>query len=219
MALRKLLVDPATVAPIRPDWRTALPETADDQVALRELRRSDAPSLLRHLNTPAVLRYMAPCPTTVAGFERFIAWTHRERRRGAFACYGIVPVDCPSAVGVIQFWPIERDFSTAEWGFALGEPYWRNRLFLRAATLAIDVVFSEIGVHRLEARSVDANVAGNAVLERLGATPEGVLHAGFRKDGVVRDHIMWSILASSWVPPGRRARCNHTRPSRRRNPN
>jgi ribosomal-protein-alanine N-acetyltransferase len=79
-------------------------------------------------------------------------------------------------------------------------------VFLRAATLALDVVFSEIGVHRLEARSVDANSAANMALHRLGARPEGVLHAGFRKDGIVRDHMMWSILAPAWKIHRERAR-------------
>ena len=34
------------------------------------------------------------------------------------------------------------------------------------------------------------------VLRKLGATREGTLRQGFRRDGVCSDQIMWSILAN-----------------------
>ena len=61
------------------DWRQALPVLTGSMVTLRELRLSDAPSLLAMLSTEEVSRFISPPPTTVEGFERFIAWTHLER--------------------------------------------------------------------------------------------------------------------------------------------
>ena len=58
------------------DWRQALPVLTGTLVTLRELRLSDAPSLLAMLSTEEVSRFISPPPTTVEGFERFIAWTH-----------------------------------------------------------------------------------------------------------------------------------------------
>ncbi len=198
MALRKLLADPARGAPLRRDWRAGLPELRDPNVTLRELRIGDAGSLVAHLHTPRVLEFIAACPGTVEAFIRFVRWTHAQRRRGAFACYGIVPAGHRYAVGVIQFWPIERDFSTCEWGFALGESFWGSGLFTSSARLALDAVFPALGVYRLEARSVDANQRGNRALQMLGARREGVLRGGFRDGQTIRDHVMWSILAPQW---------------------
>ncbi len=65
------------------NWRQTLPVLAGSMVTLRELRLSDAPSLLAMLATEEVGRFISPPPTTVDGFERFIAWTHRERAAGA----------------------------------------------------------------------------------------------------------------------------------------
>jgi len=42
------------------------------------------------------------------------------------------------------------------------------------------------------------NLRGNRMLEKLGAKKEGVLRGGFRDGAVVRDHVMWSILAPEW---------------------
>jgi ribosomal-protein-alanine N-acetyltransferase len=183
----------------RVDWRRALPELRDAAVTLREVRRADAPSLLAHLNQPQVLRYVAPCPSTVEGFRRFIQWARRERRCGMLACFGLVPPGGTHAVAVLQVWPIERDFSTAEWGFCMGEAYWGGGLFERAARLLLDAVFTDLGVQRLEARSVDVNVRGNRVLEKLGHVREGVLRSGYRCAGVTHDHVMWSMLADEWL--------------------
>ena len=153
---------------------------------------------MAHLNDARVWRYTAPCPSTAGGFHRFIRWTHSERRRGKIACFGLVPAGARWAVGVIQVWPIERGFSTAEWGFALGPSFWGSGLFERGARLVLDAVFAELGVYRLEARAVDVNLRGNRMLEKLGAKKEGVLRGGFRDGAVVRDHVMWSILAPEW---------------------
>src|SRR5262249_42112353 len=160
---------------------------------LREVRPEDALSLLEHLNQPQVLRYVAPCPPTIEGFRQFIRWARSERRRGRLACFGFVPRGQKRAVGVLQVWPIERDFSTAEWGFCIGEAYWGGGLFERAARLLLDTVFGELRVRRLEARAVDVNIRGNRVLEKLGHVREGVLRSAYRRGDEIHDCVMWSM--------------------------
>ncbi|HEY7283855.1 MAG TPA: GNAT family protein [Vicinamibacterales bacterium] len=187
-------------------WRTRLPELTDGAVLLRQLRLRDASTLLRHVNDPQVLQFIAPCPTTVDGFERFVRWTHVERRRGHHACYGIVPRGASGAVGIIQLWSIERDFSTAEWGFAIGESFWGTGVFSRSAHLFLDAIFlggffGARGVRRLEARAVVHNARGNGFLRKLGLTPEGVLRGGFHYADGALDQNMWSMLASEWTRP------------------
>ena len=186
----------------RADWRRRLPVLANAQVTLRALRETDAASLLAHLSTSPVQRYIAPCPDSVEGLRRFVRWTRAERRRGLHVCYGIVPRGRAKPVGIIQLWAIERDFSTAEWGFALSDRYWGSGLFASAARLLLDFAFGMLGVQRLEARAVDADDHGNGSLRKLGATREGVLREGFRSGDQVRDYVMWSILADEWRRTG-----------------
>lgn len=180
------------------DWASGLPTLAGDRVSLREVRGGDAASLVRYLTAPPVARFIAPAPPTTAGFARFIRWSHAQRRKGTHLSFGIVPANSGTAVGVIQFWAVEADFATAEWGFALGEPFWGTGLFVEAARLALNFAFETLHVKRLEARSVDRNNRGNGILRKLGATPEGTLRNGFRSGGSVRNHVMWSLLAEEW---------------------
>ena len=60
------------------DWRSALPSLTGARLTLRELRAEDAPVLVAMVSTEEVSRFISPPPTTIEGFERFIAWTHRE---------------------------------------------------------------------------------------------------------------------------------------------
>ena len=102
------------------DWRQGLPVLQAGAVSLRELRLTDAASLLEMLTTDEVARFISPPPTSVEGFERFIAWTHRERAAGRYICFGIVPAGLEQPVGIIQVRTLAPGFDIAEWGFAIG---------------------------------------------------------------------------------------------------
>ncbi|MGE3277467.1 MAG: GNAT family N-acetyltransferase [Vicinamibacterales bacterium] len=195
-ALQLPLSAPSTVT--TSDWRTGLPVLTGRGFTLRELRLEDAPSLLAMLTTEEVCRFISPPPTTVEGFERFIEWTHRERRAGNYVCFAVVPEGQDAAVGLFQVRTLEPGFGTAEWGFALGSPYWGSGAFTEGARLVLDFVFDVVGVHRLEARAAVVNGRGNGALRKVGAVQEGVLRRSFHRNGQYHDQVMWSILADDW---------------------
>jgi [ribosomal protein S5]-alanine N-acetyltransferase len=180
------------------DWRKALPVLETATLTVRELRVSDAASLCRMLSTEEVARFISPPPTSVDGFERFIAWTHRERTAGRYVCFGIVPEGHVHAVGIIQVRTLGVGFDVAEWGFAIGSESWGTGLFQAAAREVLAFAFAVVGTRRLEARSCVANGRGNGALQKLGATREGVLRKSFLRDGVYHDQVIWSICADEW---------------------
>lgn len=180
------------------NWRKALPVLAGTMVTLRELRLSDAPSLLAMLATDEVARFISPPPTTVDGFERFIAWTHRERAAGNYVCFGVVPHGTDTAIGIFQVRQLEPGFATAEWGFAMGSAFWGTGMFSDAAKMTIDFAFETIGTHRLEARAAVANGRGNGALRKIGASQEGILRKSFLRNGEYLDQALWTILDEDW---------------------
>jgi RimJ/RimL family protein N-acetyltransferase len=180
------------------DWRQGLPVLAGSMVTLRELRLSDAPSLLSMLSTEEVARFISPPPTTVEGFERFIAWTHRERAAGNYACFAIVPHGMDTAIGIFQIRQLEPGFATAEWGFAIGSAFWGTGVFIDGAKLIVNFAFDVIGTHRLEARAAVANGRGNGALRKVGAVQEGVLRKSFLRNGEYLDQTLWTILDEDW---------------------
>ena len=114
-------------------------------------------------------------------------------------CFVVIPEGIDSPVGVFQIRSLEAAFVTAEWGFAIGSPYWGSGLFANAARLVLDFAFGTVGVRRLEARACAENRRGNGALRKLGATPEGVLRRSFLWHGKYHDQVLWSILDCDWA--------------------
>jgi ribosomal-protein-alanine N-acetyltransferase len=180
------------------DWKDGLPVITGSTFTLREMRLEDAPSLLAMLTTEEVSRFISPPPTTVEGFERFIIWAGRERQAGNYACFAVVPQGCTTAVGIFQLKSLEQGFANAEWGFAMGSPFWGTGIFAEGARLVVDFAVDVIGTHRLEARAAVANGRGNGALRKIGAVQEGVLRRSFCRNGVYHDQVIWGIVADDW---------------------
>ena len=183
---------------ISSDWRMGLPVLTGAQVVLRDLRSTDAASLFALLTTEEVSRFISPPPTTVEGFEKFIAWAQRQRAAGTYACFAVTLVNDDTAIGIFQLRELEPGFGTAEWGFAIGSAYWGTGVFQEGAELVVSFAFDQVGVHRLEARSAVRNGRGNGALRKIGAVQEGVLRKSFSKNGEYLDQTLWAILDEDW---------------------
>jgi [ribosomal protein S5]-alanine N-acetyltransferase len=179
-------------------WHFGLPTLTGEKVTLREVCPSDAPALLAMLTTDEVSEFISPLPRTVEGFAGFIEETNYERALGTSFCFAIVPNGYEDAMGLFQVRQLEPGFGSAEWGFAIGSPFWGSGIFLEGAKAVIDFSFGVVGVHRLEARSIASNGRGNAALRKVGALQEGILRRSFQRNGRFFDQILWSILKDDW---------------------
>jgi RimJ/RimL family protein N-acetyltransferase len=188
----------STQAVVSTDWRQSLPVLGGGQVVLRELRASDAQSLFAMLTSEEVSRFISPPPSTVEGFERFIAWTHRQRSAGTYVCFAVTIKGFDTAIGIFQVRETEPGFGTAEWGFAIGSPFWGTGVFQDGAQLVLEFAFDTLKVHRLEARAAVRNGRGTGALLKLGAVPEGVLRKSFLRNGEYLDQVLYAIVEDDW---------------------
>src|SRR5437764_2841993 len=133
-----IVIQPPVENTISTDWRQGLPMLRGKTVTLRELRTSDAPSLFAMLTSEEVSRFISPPPTTVEGFERFIAWTLRQRAAGSYACCAVTLRGFDTAIGIIQVRQLGARFEIAEWGFMLGSAFWGTGVFQESAALVLD---------------------------------------------------------------------------------
>jgi RimJ/RimL family protein N-acetyltransferase len=198
MAATIALKETSSHRSITSEWQACLPWLAGNGVSLREVRVSDAPALFALLTTEEVARFISPPPTSVEGFERFIAWAHHERAAGRYICFAVVPSGFDTAVGIFQVCMSDPGCVSAEWGFAIGSPFWGTGLFEQAATLVLEFAFEALGVQRLEARAAVVNGRGNGALRKIGAVQECVLRRSFLRGGVTMDQALWAILVEDW---------------------
>jgi RimJ/RimL family protein N-acetyltransferase len=212
METKAMNVQPIASEVVSSDWKDSLPVLAGAQVTLRDLRVSDAASLFSLLTTEEVARFISPPPSTVEGFERFIAWAHRQRSAGTYACFAVTLKDYDTAIGIFQVRDLGMDFDTAEWGFAIGSPFWGTGVFQEGAELALEFAFETLGVHRLEARAAIRNGRGNAALQKVGAVQEGVLRKSFLRNGEYLDQALYAIIDIDWRRGRESARIEVQRP-------
>ena len=180
------------------DWRGGLPLLVGAVVRLRELRHGDAASLLTSLGSPEVTRLISPPPPTLAGFEKFIAWTIRQREEGKSIAYGITLKGSDTVIGLFQVRATTPRFDVAEWGFAVGSAFWGTGIFMDAARLVLDFSFGQLGVHRMEAKAAVKNGRGNGALQKLGMVQEAVLRGSFLRHGVYLDQSCWALMSDTW---------------------
>jgi len=187
-----------SIAPARYDWRSGLPILNGSIITLRELRASDAAALLASLGSAEVTRLISPPPPSVEGFEKFIAWTKRQREAGKSIAYGVTLKGSDVVVGLFQVRAIKAGFGVAEWGFALGSAFWGSGIFMDAARLVLDFAFDCMDVHRMEAKAAVKNGRGNGAMQKLGMVQEATLRRSFLRNGVYLDQVCWALLADTW---------------------
>jgi N-acetyltransferase len=190
---------PTVLVPPDSSWRHGLPTLTGSQVILREMRISDAPALFAAMSSAEVSGFISPPPATVEGFERFIAWSLRQRAAGQYISFAVVARGSDHAIGLFQIRSLEAGFGTSEWGFALASEYWGTGMFTDGAHLALRFAFEVLGAHRLEARAATRNGRGTGALRKMGAIQEGVLRRSFLRNGEYLDQGLWSILAEDWL--------------------
>jgi RimJ/RimL family protein N-acetyltransferase len=200
----------------RTDWRHGLPVLTGAGVTLRELRPADAASLFALLTTEEVARFISPPPSTVEAFGQFIGWAQRQRAAGTYACFAVTLHGTDTAIGIFQIRgnnaPGVAEFDTAEWGFAIGSPFWGTGVFQAGAAQLLAFAFDTLHVRRLEARAAVQNGRGTGALLKMGAVQEAVLRQSFVKNGRTFNQVLFAILAREWhsgrdvAPPPVRAR-------------
>ena len=182
----------------RTDWQRALPHLAAGAVLLRELRDDDARALCALLTTEEASRFISPPPTSVEGFERFIAWAHRQRAAGTYVCFAVTLRGRDEAIGIFQLRRLDAGFTLGEWGFAIGSPFWGTGIFADGADLVLEFAYETLGVHRLEARCAVKNGRGNGALRKIGAVQEGVLRKSFLRNGEYLDQVLYGVIEDDW---------------------
>ncbi len=70
-----------------------------------------------------------------------------------------------------------------------------------ALAAAIEYVFTDLNIHRIQANYQPSNHRSGRLLERLGFAIEGYARNYLLIDGAYRDHILTSLTNPDWQQP------------------
>ena len=154
---------------------------------IRRLTSADAPELARLLAENRA--FLAPFEPDWPD-EFWTVDVQRERIRASEHLYGIV--DDGSLAGTATLSNIVRGvFDSATVGYWVERVRNGRGLATGAVSSIVDLAFSELGLHRLEAGTLVGNVASQRVLEKNRFTRIGLAPRYLRIAGAWRDHILY----------------------------
>ncbi|QPC74853.1 hypothetical protein HYE68_005605 [Fusarium pseudograminearum] len=187
---------------------TILVETK--RIIIRRYHMSDAPVLASAANNKAIaanLRNTFPSPYTLSDAQNFLAnmgckpdGTSYPYHNGLFLKPNTTgnPSTEPLFIGAIGAVPKnDMYFRTWEIGYWLAEPAWGKGYMPEAAKAFIRWCFKTWPeLNRIEAVVKEGNVAGLAILKKMGFTHEGARRGAIFKNGEILDEIQFGFLRS-----------------------
>ena len=158
---------------------------------LREWRRGDEPSLVRHANNRNIwlnVRDTFPHPYTRSDALDWVQLASGEGLNLVFA----IDID-GFAVGAVGLRPGEDvNRLSAEIGYWLGEEFWGRGIATEVLAAVTEYAFQTLGMARVYAEVFEWNAASMRVLEKCGFEREGVLRKAAMKDRKLIDQIVYS---------------------------
>jgi RimJ/RimL family protein N-acetyltransferase len=103
-------------------------------------------------------------------------------------------------IGSTRYHDIVADIDRVEIGYTWYAKRWqRSHVNTACKLLLMTHAFESLGARVVGLRTDNFNFASQRAIEALGARRDGVIrHHRRRKDGSVRDSVMYSVLASEW---------------------
>lgn len=87
---------------------------------------------------------------------------------------------------------------TASLGYWIGLPFARKGYMQEALGLTLAYGFDRLGLHRIEAACLPANVPSRSLLEKLNFREEGYAKRYLCIDGRWQDHVLYALLVEEW---------------------
>jgi RimJ/RimL family protein N-acetyltransferase len=125
--------------------------------------------------------------------------THQERyEKGELVSFAIVLRATQALIGATDL-QIDQHHESAELGYWLGKPFWRQGYATEAAQAVVRYGFEVLGLHRVYATYLMRNAASARVLEKIGLTYEGCLRHHLKHWGAFEDMGVYGILRHEWA--------------------
>ena len=107
----------------------------------------------------------------------------------------IFKTDDKTLLGGINVGNVRRGVAqSASLGYWIGEKHSRNGYMKEALKLLIPSLFIDLRLNRIEAATLEENIASKNLLKKIGFKKEGVLRKYLKINGAWRDHILYGLL-------------------------
>jgi N-acetyltransferase len=135
------------------------------------------------------------------GAERaYIETALRMQGEGHRLAFAVLDAKTSDVIGSTSYHDIVPAVKRVEIGYTwYAQSRQRSAVNTSCKLLLMQHAFETLGAQVVGWRTDGENFASQRAIERLGAHKDGVIrHHALRRDGTVRDTVMYSLLASEW---------------------
>ncbi|KQT14222.1 GNAT family N-acetyltransferase [Ramlibacter sp. Leaf400] len=138
-----------------------------------------------------------PAPGETADY---VAAALRGQQEGHMLPFVVLDPASGRVIGTTRFHDIVRPVERLEIGYTwYARSAQRTHVNTSCKLLLMTHAFEVLGARLVGWRTDNYNFASQRAIERLGARKDGVLrHHALRRDGTVRDTVMYSLAAGEW---------------------
>jgi len=139
-----------------------------------------------------------PAPGETAAY---VAAALKGYEDGHMLPFVVVETSTGRVIGSTRYHDIVHAVERLEIGYTwYGQSWQRTHVNTTAKLLLMQHAFETLGAQLVGWRTDNYNFASQRAIERLGARKDGVLrHHALRRDGTVRDTVMYSLAAGEWA--------------------
>lgn len=130
----------------------------------------------------------------------YIATALEGQKQGHMLPWAVREVTSGAIIGSTRYHDIVADIDRVEIGYTFYAKQWqRTHVNTACKLLLFQHAFDGLGCRVVGLRTDNFNFASQRAIERLGAKKDGVLRRHQRRrDGTVRDSVMYSVLKEEW---------------------
>jgi RimJ/RimL family protein N-acetyltransferase len=134
------------------------------------------------------------------GMQAYIAAALKGQQDGHMLPWVVRELSSGAIVGTTRYHDIVAALDRVEIGYTwYAQSRQRTHVNTTCKLLLLRYAFESLGCKVVGLRTDNFNFRSQRAIEGLGAKKDGVLrHHAARKDGTVRDSVMYSILATEW---------------------
>lgn len=172
-----------------------MPSLKTKRLTLRPMRVSDSYDMYEYACREDVTEYLLWSPHSSIGYTReYLAYIEKRYASGDFYDWAITLSDSGKMIGTVGFTKIDAQNNCAEIGYVLNPQYHRLGYGYEAANEILKFGFSQLELHRIEARFMQGNTASEALMKKLGMTFEGYHRDLMKVKGTYRTIGTYAII-------------------------
>jgi RimJ/RimL family protein N-acetyltransferase len=132
--------------------------------------------------------------------EAYVAAALKGQAEGHMLPFAVRDRPSGKVIGTTRYHDIVPAIDRLEIGYTwYGKSWQRSHVNTTCKQLLMTHAFEDLGAKLVGWRTDNYNHASQRAIERLGARKDGVLrHHALRRDGTVRDTVMYSLAAGEW---------------------